>query len=106
MYALPRKLLIIGLLLEDFATLLKRLSLKKKVRKCSIFLHQLFFFLMGRSGILFFGDNDQNASGEDKRKGRRGGMGREAQNEGFLCKIPTIKQDTNFISLTVGQTNI
>ena len=33
-----------------------------------------------------------------------GGMGGEAQNEVFFCKIPIIKQDTNFISQTIGQT--
>ena len=50
MYALPWKLLIIGLLLEYVATLLKILHLKKIDRKYSIF-HQLYFFLMGRSRI-------------------------------------------------------
>ena len=28
----------------------------------------------------------------------------EAQNEGYFYKIPIIKQDTNLISQTVGQT--
>ena len=32
-------------------------------------------------------------------------MGGEAQNEDFFCKVPIIKQDTNFNSKTVGQTN-
>ena len=35
----------------------------------------------------------------------RGGMGGESLNEGYFCKIPIIKQDTNFISQTFGQTN-
>ena len=35
----------------------------------------------------------------------RGGMEGEALNEGYFCKIPIIKQDTNFISQTVGHTN-
>ena len=49
MYALSWKLLIKGLLSEYFANLLKRLYLKKTAAKCSIFLHRLYFFLMGRS---------------------------------------------------------
>ena len=69
MYALSWKLLIIGLLLEYFVTLFKRLYLKKIAAKCSIFLHRLYFFLMGRSRIFSFGDKDQILSGEDKRKG-------------------------------------
>ena len=32
-------------------------------------------------------------------------MGGEALNEGYFCKIPIIKQDTNFISQTFGQTS-
>ena len=38
-------------------------------------------------------------------EGVRGGYGKEAQNKGYFCKIPIIKQDTNFISQTFGQTN-
>ena len=53
MYALSWKLLIIDLLLVYYATLLKRLYLKKIAAKCSIFLHQLDFFLMWRSRMLF-----------------------------------------------------
>ena len=33
------------------------------------------------------------------------GYGGEAQNVLFCCKIPIIKQDTNFISQTFGQTS-
>ena len=41
-----------------------------------------------------------------RAKGRiRGVVGEEAQNEGYFCKIPIIKQDTCFISQTFGQTN-
>ena len=101
MYALSWKLLIIGLLLEYFVTLLKRLYPKKTAAKCSIFLHQS-YLLWGKSRM-FFGDKDQISSGEDKRRGKRG-YGGEAQNEIF-CKITIIKQDTNFISQTVGQIN-
>ena len=102
MYALPLKLLITGLLFEYFATLLKILHLKKKGRICSIFLHQLYFFLWEGQG--HFWDKDQISSWEGKRKGKMG-YGGEAQNEGYFCKIPIIKQDTNFISQTFGQTN-
>ena len=42
--------------------------------------------------------------GMAKGRGKRG-YGGEAQNEGYFCKIPIIKQDTNFISQTVVQTN-
>ena len=104
MYALSWKMLIKGLLLEYFATLLKMLHLKKIARKCYIFLHQLYFFLKGRSRT-FLGNKDQISSGEGKRKGLEGGMGGEAQNEGYFCKIPILKQDKNFISQTFGQTN-
>ena len=82
MYALSWKLLIIGLLLEYFATLLKRLYLKKIAAKCSIFLHQLYLFLMG-SSRMFLGDKDQISSGENKGRGKKG-YGGEAQNEGFF----------------------
>ena len=42
--------------------------------------------------------------GRSKGRGNRG-YGGEAQNEGYFCKIPIIRQDTNFISQTDGQTN-
>ena len=38
-------------------------------------------------------------------EGVRGGYGEESLNEGYFCKIPIIKQDTNFISQMFGQTN-
>ena len=105
MYALSWKLLIIGLLLEYVTTLLKILHLKKIARKCSIFLHQSYFFLMlpGRSRI-FSEIRIKFHQGRTKGRGRRG-YGGEAQNEDYFCKIPIIKQDANFISQTVGQTN-
>ena len=40
------------------------------------------------------------AKGSSKR-----GMQEEAQNKGYFCKMPIIKQDTNFISQTFGQTH-
>ena len=33
------------------------------------------------------------------------GRAKESLNEGYFCKIPIIKQDTNFISQSFGQTN-
>ena len=51
-----------------------------------------------------FWDKDQISSGQGKRKGKRG-YGGEAQSEDYFCKIPLVKQDTNFISQPVGNTN-
>ena len=42
--------------------------------------------------------------GRPKGRGKREYGGR-SPNEGNFCKIPIIKQDTNFISQTVGPTN-
>ena len=58
MYALSWILLIIELLLEYFATLLKILHMMKIAAKCSIVLHQLYFFLMGSSRT-FLEDKDE-----------------------------------------------
>ena len=55
---------------------------------------------MGRSRT-FLGDKDQISSGEHKKKG----YGVEAKNGVFSWNICIIKQDTNFISQTVGHTN-
>ena len=89
MDALSWKLLIIGLLLEYVATLLKIIHLKKIARKCSIFLHQLYFFLMGRS-TFFFRDKDQISSGEGKRV--RWGMGEKPQMRVSLAKFPLLSK--------------
>ena len=104
MHVLSWKLLIIGPLLEYFATLLKKLHLKKIATNCSIFLDWLYFFLMGRSGT-FLEDKDQISSWRTKGRGKRGYGKRSPKWGGFFCKIPTIKQDTNFMSQTVHQTN-
>ena len=79
MYAVSWKLLILGQLSEYFATLLKRLNLKKIAAKCSIFLHQLYFFHVGRSRML----RHKFHLGREKGRGNRG-YGAEAQIEGFL----------------------
>ena len=97
------ELLILGLLLEYFATLPKILHLKKIATNYSIFLHQLYFFSYGKVKDVFWGDRDQISSKEGKRRGK-GGMGEEPKMTGFYCKIPIIKQGTNFTSQTVGQT--
>ena len=63
-------------------------------------------FHMGRSRIrMCFLKKDQIASGEGKRNGQEGGMGGESQNEGYICEIPIIKHNTNFISQIFGQTS-
>ena len=82
-YALSWKLLIIVLLSEYFATLLKRQHLKKIAVECSIFLHQLYFDLWEGQGH-FWADKDQISSGYDKKEEVRWSMGGEAQNEVFL----------------------
>ena len=86
-YALSWKLLIIGLHLEYFATFLKRLHLKKIATKCSIFLHQLYFFLLGRS-MMF--DKDKISFG-GKKEGVRGGMGERPKMTVIFAKTPIIK---------------
>ena len=53
------------------------------------------FFLWEGQGY-FGGDKDQILSG-GKRKGKRE-YGGEAQNQGYFCKIPIVKQDTNFLT--------
>ena len=70
MYALPWKLLIIGLLLEYFATLLKRLYLKKE-NSCKIFhiSSSIVPFSYGMVKNVFFGD--KISSGEAKERGNR-----------------------------------
>ena len=50
--------------------------------KCCTFLHQLYFFLMGRSRI-FWGGKGSNFIWRGQNKGVRGEMGGEPQNEGF-----------------------
>ena len=62
-----------------------------------------FFFLIGRSRT-FWGIRIKFHLGREEGRGKRE-YGGKAQNEGYFCKIPIIKQDTNFISQTVGQTN-
>ena len=103
MYAISWTLLIIGLLSEYFATLLKKLYLKKIARKCSIFLHWLYFFLWEGQGCLFL-EKDQISSWEDSK---RGVWGQKPKMRWVFCEIPIIKQDTNFIShkLLVRQTS-
>ena len=82
MCALCWKLLTIGLLLEYFATLLKRLHLKKIAIKYSIFLQFLYFFLMERSRI-FLGMRIKFHLGREKGRDKKGHEG-EGQNEIFL----------------------
>ena len=60
------------------------------------------FFLWEGQG--HFGIKIKFHPGRAKGRGERE-YGGKAKNEGYFCKIPIIKQDTNFISQTVGQTN-
>ena len=59
---------------------------------------------MGRS-MTFLGGWLSNFFWGRQKEGEQGGFGGETQNEVFICKITIIKQDTNFILQTVGQTN-
>ena len=105
MYALSWKLLIIGLLSEYFATLLIRLHLKKIATKYSIFLHQLYIFLMGRSRTFWGRRYCSNFIWGGQKEGVGGEWEERAKMRCFVYKIPIIKWDTNLISQTVGQTN-
>ena len=97
MYILSLKLLIIGLLLEYFATLLKILHLKKTAGKCSILLHQSYFFsweIQEHLGGIRIKFQLERTKGMVKREYG----GRSPKWRLFL-------QDTNIISQTVNQTN-
>ena len=87
MYALSWKLLIIGLLSEYFTTLLKMLHLKKMTTKCSIFLHQLYFFLMGRSRTFLVMIKFHLGGQEEGVRRRYGG---EGHHEVFFLQIPVM----------------
>ena len=94
MYALYWKLLIIGLLSEYFVTLLKRQYLKKIAAKCSIFLHQVYFFLWEGQGY-FLEIRIQFLLGRAKGRGKRE-LGEKPQmrcfwqNSPLLSKIQTL----------------
>ena len=55
--------------------------------------------------MFFFLNKDHILSGEGKKEGVRGRYVGEALNEGYVCKITIIKQDTNFTSQAFGHTN-
>ena len=107
MYTLSWKLLIIELFSKYFPTL----HLKEIATKCSIFLHQLYFFLMRRSRMFFFffGIRIKCHLGRAKGSGKRGYEGRGPKWGGFFfffCKfLLLIKWDTSFISQTIAQTS-
>ena len=61
-------------------------------------------FLMGSSRIRLFLIRIKFHWG-GKKEGVKGGYGGESLKEGYFCKIPIIKQETNFISQTFGQAN-
>ena len=62
----------------------------------------LFFLWEGQGCFL---DKDQVSYGKEQKERVRGGMGEEPQVRVIFAKFPLIKQDTTFISQTVGQTN-
>ena len=101
MYALSWKLLIIGLLSEYFTTLLKMLHLKKMTTKCSIFLHQLYLFLMGRSRTFLVMIKFHLGGQEEGVRRRYGGDGHHEvflANSSYDIPVQTLSQ-------IVGQTN-
>ena len=88
-YALSWKLLITQLFLECFATLLKIPYLKKIARKCSIFLHQSYFFLMGSSRTFLGGIRITVHLGRAKGRGKKTKMGVIFAKFPLLSKIQT-----------------
>ena len=89
-YVLSWTLLIIGLLSEYFATLLKILQLKKLDRKCFIFLHQLHFFSREDQGH-FLGIRIKFHLG--RAKGRsKGGMGEKPKMRVIFAKFPLLSK--------------
>ena len=99
-YALSWKLLIVGLLLEYFVTILKRPHLRKIAANVPYFFTDCTFSYEKVKDIFFlFWDKDQIYPGEGKRKGEEGGMGERAKMRYFfLKKNPIIKQDTNYLT--------
>ena len=91
MYTLSLILLITGLLLEYFETVLKILHLKKISRKCSIFLHWLHFFLMGRSRM-FFWIRIKFHLGRAKARGKSGVWGAKPKLRYLFAKFPLLSK--------------
>ena len=102
-YALSWKLLIIGLLLEYFATLLKDYTWENSCKMFHIS-SPIVLFSYGKVKDILGGIRIKFHLGRTKGRGKWG-FGGEAQNEVLFCKIPIIKQDTNFFSQTVGHKN-
>ena len=75
-----------------------------KLKMYSWKLKMVILFSYGKVKDKDFLNKDKISSGEGKKRGKRG-YGGESLNEGYFCKISIIKQDTNFISQTFGQTN-
>ena len=106
MYALSWKLLIIDLLLVCYATLLKRLHLKKLAAKCSIFLHQLDFFsyVKVKDAFCSVWIRIKFHLGKTKGRGKRGYGGEPKIRWGFFAKYPVLSEIQTYLR-TVGQTN-
>ena len=91
MYALSWKLLNIGLLSEYFATLLKRLHLKKKLENVPYFFSNCTLFLMWRSRTSFW-IRIKFHLGRTKGRGKRG-YGRRSPKWGlFFAKFPFVSK--------------
>ena len=104
MYASSWKLLIIGLLSEYFAILLKILHLKKLAWKCFTFFHWLYVFLMGRSRV-FFWIRIKFHQGRAK-EGVRWGTGKKPKMRVIFEKFPLLnKIQTSSHKLLVRQTS-
>ena len=83
LYALSWKHLTIGFL-EYFAAFLKILHLKEIARKCTIFLHQLYFFSYGKVKHVFFWGG--------QKEGVRGSMGEKPKMRVNFAKIPLLSK--------------
>ena len=105
MYALSWKLLIIDLLSEYFAILLKRLHLKKIAAKCSIFLHWLYFFSYWKVKDVFW-LRIKFHLGEAEGRGKRWVWREKPKMRVNFAKIPIIRQDKNFILQTADSTTL
>ena len=105
MHALSWILLIIGILLEYFEILLKRLHLKKIVTKCSIFLQLLYFYIWEGQGE-FLRIRIKFYWGRAKGKGKRGYGGKGPKWGFFLQKFPLLSRiQTLSHKLLVRQTS-
>ena len=91
---MPDKLKMYSWKLKTAYWKLKTVYWKLKIYSWKLKTKETFSLWEGQAQGFF--NKDKISSGKDKRKGNGG----ESLNEGYFCKIPIIKQDTNFISQT------